>query len=73
MLCLLKNYYFIRLNMGVRSSSDFNRDYEQLIDQFEVLQENVGEGLRYLEHKQTKQEYLLREVSYHDKEAFFKY
>lgn len=40
--------------MGVRSSSDFNRDYQQLIDQFEVLQENVGEGLRYLEHRQTK-------------------
>ena len=36
------------------------------------MQENLNEGLRYLEHKETKDEYLLREVSCHDKEAFLK-
>lgn len=57
--------------MGNRISS-FNKNYQEMLEEFELLQENPGEGIRYLEHRQTKKEYLLREISCHDKDAFLK-
>lgn len=46
------------------------KQYEQLMAQYEQIQECKHQGLRYLEHKVTHQDYLLREISCHDQESF---
>ena len=46
------------------------KQYEQLMAQYEQIQECKNQGLRYLEHRKTQQDYLLREISCHDQESF---
>ena len=36
------------------------REYEELMTDYEQVQESKHEGLRYLEHKTTHQDFLLR-------------
>lgn len=49
-----------------------SKEYDELLRDYTQIQESQGEGLRYLEHKTTQEEYLLREINCHDKEAYQK-
>ena len=55
--------------MGASSAAG-RKEYRELLEHYEVIQECRDEGLSYLESKATHQEYLLREMSCSDKESF---
>lgn len=52
--------------MGGKPSSQTNNDFDRLLADYDIIQESKDEGLRYLENRHDKQEYLLREISCND-------
>lgn len=52
--------------MGAKNSSSGKKEYACLLSEFLVVQESQEDGLKYLESKNTQEEFLLREINCHD-------